>query len=187
MRIALSLISVFMLTSCMLIPLDLSSTPDVAEIETSNVVSTQPSAPTTTSTPTVTTAPLPPIYFPQPGTPAYIPNFARPEKGCNWMGVAGQVFGLDDKPVLNLIVIVKGKLGETEVDVFSMTGLAEGDPYGPAGYEIQLANLPISSIGTLNIQIFDLDAQPLSSPFTFDTFSDCDKNLFIINFTTDEK
>jgi len=184
MRIALILMSVFLLSSCVLIPVELSPTPTAAVTTTS--VSTQTSAPMVTAAPTATATPPPPIYFPQKGTPAYIANFARPAKGCNWMGVAGQVFGPDGIPVLNLIVTVKGILGETGVDIFSMTGLAKGDPYGPGGYEIKLANQATASTGSLTIQVFDLDAKPLSSPLTFDTFSDCGKNLVIINFTAGE-
>jgi hypothetical protein len=120
------------------------------------------------------------------GTPAYIKNFAHPAKGCNWLGIAGQVFDPDGLPVLNLIVSVKGKLGIADIDVFSMTGLAEGDAYGPGGYEIQLSNQPYQTNGSLNIQVFDLNANPLTDPLFFNTSADCEKNLVIINFTSNQ-
>ncbi len=186
MHKALIFISIFMLSGCVLIPSELIQTPSAVVTNTVTILPTHTPAPTATLEPTATSTPLSAIYFPQPGTPAYIANFARPAKGCNWLGVAGQVFGPDGLPVLNLIVSVKGKLGNTVVDAFSMTGLAEGDPYGPGGYEIKLANQTFSTNGSLAIQVFDLDARPLSSPLVFDTFSDCSKNLIVINFTRDQ-
>jgi hypothetical protein len=175
-----------MFSGCNLMPPDLYQTPSPIVTEISTEVPTGTPTPTATLMPTSTPTPPPVVYSPQEGTPAYIANFARPAKGCNWLGVAGQVFGPDGLPVLNLIVSVKGKLGATEVDVFSMTGLPQGDPYGPGGYEIKLADQTSSTNDSLTIQVFDLQAMPLSSPLSFNTFSECDKNLVIINFTTDE-
>jgi hypothetical protein len=186
MHKALILISIFLLSGCVLISPKPIQTPSAVETNTAAPLPTYTLVPTVTIEPTATSTPPPAIYFPQPGTPAYIANFAHPSNGCNWLGVAGQVFGPDDLPVLNLIVSVKGKLGSTVVDAFSMTGLAEGDPYGPGGYEIKLANQTYSTSKNLAIQVFDLNAKPLSSPLTFDTFLDCGKNLIIINFTIDE-
>lgn len=183
MQKALILISIFMLSGCVLIPPEPFLTPSAVVTITATPLPTFTSVPAATIEPTATSTPPPAIYFPQPGTPAYIANFARPSNGCNWLGVAGQVFGPDGLPVLNLIVSVKGKLGNTVVDAFSMTGLAEGDPYGPGGYEIKLADQPYSTSKSLAVQVFDLDAKPLSSPLTLDTFLDCGKNLIIINFT----
>jgi hypothetical protein len=186
MHKALILISIFLLSGCVLISPEPIQTPSAVETNTAAPLPTYTLVPTVTIEPTATSTPPPAIYFPQPGTPAYIAKFAHPSNGCNWLGVAGQVFGPDDLPVLNLIVSVKGKLGSTVVDAFSMTGLAEGDPYGPGGYEIKLANQTYSTSKNLAIQVFDLNAKPLSRPLTFDTFLDCGKNLIIINFTIDE-
>jgi hypothetical protein len=158
------------------------STETIAPKATQTLISTFTVEPTTTFTPIHSPA----LYFVQSGTPAYIKNFAYPAKGCNWLGIAGQVFDPDGLPVLNLIVSVKGKLGIADIDVFSMTGLAEGDAYGPGGYEIQLSNQPYQTNGSLNIQVFDLNANPLTVPLIFNTSADCEKNLVIINFTSNQ-
>jgi hypothetical protein len=67
-----------------------------------------------------------------------------------------------------------------------MTGLAEGDAYGPGGYEIQLSKQPYQTNGSLNIQVFDLNANALTDPLFFNTSADCEKNLVIINFTSNQ-
>lgn len=179
----------FILSNCYLVSSDPLKTPTSVIVETVTPTMTQTIISTSTIEPTATLTSVPSraLYIAQPGTPAYIKNFAHPAKGCNWLGVAGQVFGPDGLPVLNLIVSVKGKLDNTDIDVFSMTGLAEGDAYGPGGYEIKLANQPYLTDSKLAIQVYDLSANPLTDPFIFNTTVDCEKNLVIINFTTNQK
>lgn len=136
---------------------------------------------------TLTAAPARMPYIIQPGGPAYIQYFRDPGKSCYWMGAAGQVFGADGSPVLNLLVMIKGELDGQPVDLFTMTGLPEGDIYGPGGYEIKIANQPQSGAGNLTIQIQDIEGNFLSAPIPFDTYGDCGKNLIIINFATNDE
>jgi hypothetical protein len=98
------------------------------------------------------------------------------------MGVAGQVFGSDGTPQLNLVLVVAGKLGTSTIDLAGVTGTSEANVYGPGGYEIDLADAAIASSQSLTIQVFDLNGNPISNAFPFDTYADCDKNLIIINF-----
>jgi hypothetical protein len=118
----------------------------------------------------------------QEETPAYIENFAHPDAGCEWMGVAGQIFGADGKPQLNLVVVVKGKLGKNNLDLAGVSGIPEADIYGPGGYEIQLADKPSASTQSLSIQVYDLNGNALSDAYAFDTYPDCTQNLIVINF-----
>lgn len=140
-------------------------------------------APTVTNAPTIqeTITPEPTIFPLETIQPAYLANFNHPEKGCSWMGAAGQVFEADGKPAVGLVVVVQGDLGGTPVDMVSMTGQATA--YGPGGFEIELANKPVASTSSISIQIFDLEGKPLSGTYTFDTLADCQKNLVLINFT----
>jgi len=161
----------------------------------------QPTAATTSSQPTITveaTQTSTPaialtatrawmLYIVQPGTPAAIQFFRDPGKACDWMGAAGQVFDADGSPVLNLLVMIKGEVGGQMVDLFTMTGLPEGDIYGPGGYEIKIADQPQSSAGSLTIQIEDIEGNSLSAPVPLITYGDCGKNLVIINFITDDE
>jgi len=88
---------------------------------------------------------------------------------------------------MNLLVIIKGELGGQPADLFTMTGLPEGDSYGPGGYEIKIADQPQASTGSLTIQIQNLESNALSAPVPFDTYEDCGQNLIIINFVANDE
>lgn len=150
------------------------------------VTSIMSSTATLTSLPT--SIPLPtttPIALPismQTGSPIYIQNFAHPDENCNWLGIAGQIFDAKNQTLNNLVINVRGLLDETEIDLISVTGIPEADVYGPGGYEIKIADSALNSESTLTIQVFDINGNSMSIPISFNTFSDCDKNLVIINF-----
>ena len=122
-------------------------------------------------------------YVVQAGTPANTANFVKPDLGCDWMGVGGQVFNKSEKPVTGLIVEVSGSLDGNPVLLLTLTG--GSTVLGPGGYEISLADQPIASQESLGLQLFDLTGSPLSEKVLFDTSADidaCEKNLVIINF-----
>ena len=147
-------------------------------------------SPTSVQTYTLSPVPLPsgtPTSLPivlQTGSPVHIQNFVHTDEGCDWIGMAGQVFDANNRPVNNLVVNVKGKLGQTEIDKIAVTGIPEANVYGPGGYEIKIADKSVVSENTLSIQVFDLNGNSLSKPISFNTYSDCSKNLIIINFQT---
>lgn len=173
----LLLIIVISFSACILIPAE--PPPSVDHTSTANsIIPTYTTM--ATETPAATKTPVPLIL--QPGVPAYIRNFSHPVKGCDWMGIAGQVFGADRKPQVNRVVIVKGKLSGSSIDQVVLTGVPEGIIYGPGGYEITLADRPVESVNSITIQVFDLENNPLSLPVNIDTFAECDKNLIIVNF-----
>ena len=122
-----------------------------------------------------------PLIF-QTGSPAYIQNFAHLEAGCNWLGIAGQIFDTEGKTINNLVVNVKGSLGQVGIDEIGLTGVPEADIYGPGGYEIKITDKTVDSENSLEIQVFDIQGNNLSNTVPFKTFSDCEKNLIIINF-----
>lgn len=122
-------------------------------------------------------------YALQTGTPVATANFLQTESGCDFMGVAGQVFSRNDQPVTGLIVEVGGTLGGSPVLLLSITG--DSTALGPGGYEIKLADEPVASQGTLWLQLHDVMGKPQSEKVYFDTYSgenECDQNLIIINF-----
>jgi len=205
-------LSAFLLSGCYLIPENLftsipaSSTPiddrtplpETAEpleqmetkitMLTATLIVTDTSIPTElpaeTSTPQFTTTPFP--FVLQSDTPAYIKNFAHPSKGCDWLGIAGQVFDEDGKPLLNKIVMVTGKIEEEVLEIVGVTGVPEADIYGPGGFEIQIADHVLDSEKALTIQVYNLDGIPISDSISFDTIDDCGKNLIIINYQSTE-
>jgi len=125
----------------------------------------------------------------QVGSPSHTENSAHPESGCNWLGVAGQVFDSDGLPVSGLLVESGGILGEIEISGLTLTGEAsvygEAPVYGEGGYEIVLHDTPVSSDGDIWIQLMDQAYQPLSEKVYFQTYDSCDSNLVKINFAQD--
>lgn len=136
--------------------------------------------PTATPEPSATVQPL--IYNLQDGSPAYLDaTLFRPEQGCGFMGVFGQVFGLNDAPLTGVRVQVFGTLNGAAVDKLGLTGAAT--QYGSgAYYEIQLGNTPLASENTLQIVLLNENGEVLSSPVAFSTRGECNQNLILINF-----
>ncbi len=118
------------------------------------------------------------------GSPQYIPASSfHPDQGCDWLGVAGQVIDINGAPVQGLLIEVGGKLNGNVVGnptILQATGLAKA--YGEAGYEVQLAEEPLESNGTIWVQVIDQAGLPLSEKIYFYTFDSCEKNLVIIYF-----
>lgn len=163
-----------------------------------------------TDTPTVappTTTPLPPTeatpggtttattdpgngsggngqYVLQPGNPAFL-EFVIFEHltslDCDFMGVAGQALNDEGAPVVGLQVRITGNLAGTTLDLLSITGSAQD--YGPGGYEIQIADAPVASTGTVFLQLLNVSGVPLSDVIAFDTKNDCGQNLILMNFS----
>jgi len=110
----------------------------------------------------------------------YKKNFAHPDKGCNWMGVAGQVLDSSGNPIKNLVVIAEGVLQGQDLLQVDITGLH--DAYGPGGYEIELGSSAVATTNMIYITIYDLDGNVLSSPVSIATRADCNQNVLILNF-----
>jgi hypothetical protein len=120
------------------------------------------------------------LYQVQAGSPTWLPNFIHTEAGCNWSGIAGQVFDANDLPVRSLVVEVGGTLQGVALQSLSLTGVATA--YGPGGYEVGLGDRAFNSSSVLWLQIKDLSGKALSEPVYFDTFADCNRNLVLLNF-----
>jgi len=116
----------------------------------------------------------------QDGAPVYIPNFNHPVAGCNWAGVAGQVFGSDGNPVSGYTVVISGSINGKSVSLNGVTGRAQA--YGIGGYEIQLSGAPFSSSGKLSAYVFDTNLRQLSAKIPITTYKDCQANLLLLNF-----
>lgn len=137
---------------------------------------------TSTATLEPTAEPLSQSFVIQDGSPAPLDaSVFHPELGCNFMGIAGQVFGADGAPIADLQVQVTGTLGEETIDKIGVTGAATQFGSG-AYYEVQLANTPIVSDNTLQVTVQNAGGQVLSAPFTFSTTDSCQANLILINF-----
>ena len=126
-------------TSTPAVPLPTRWTPTA----TFTVAPTDTVVPTDTPTPEPTTTPIPlPPFALQPGNPVRIPNIANAD-ACDWMGVGGQVFNLENQPISNLGVHLEGTLGGNPISLDAVTGSARD--IGPSGYVFNLATQPIAS------------------------------------------
>jgi hypothetical protein len=139
---------------------------------------TQSLTPVISLTPTVS---MP--YVIQASSPVAMQNFARTDLACNWAGVAGQIFDLNGNPAKNLVIYVWGTYNSQPFDSITLTGYSSALAYGPGGYEIALGSKAVDSVNQLTIQLYDLNGNAMSNPLQFSTFSDCSKNLIVINFT----
>jgi hypothetical protein len=116
----------------------------------------------------------------QPGNPVAIANIGHPDLGCSWMGIAGQATGLDKSPVKGLLIQLGGALNGKNMVPVTLTGTAS--QYGEGGYEFTLSEKPVASNDSLWVQLLSQEGKPLSERVYFDTFSDCDKALILLNF-----
>ncbi len=102
------------------------------------------------------------------------------EHTCNWMGVAGQAFDLQGRPVPGITVQITSRTIGNDTKFLGMTGSALA--YGEGGYEIFLTDKLIETSGEFEIRLVDQLGRGLSPKYVFNTCSDCQKNLTIINF-----
>ncbi len=100
--------------------------------------------------------------------------------GCNWTGVAGQIFDLTETPIRNLILHLEGFWNGSAISTEVLSGSA--DKYGPAGYEFVLGTQPLDSTQTLWIQVQDAAHKEISARVYFNTYNDCARNLILVNF-----
>ncbi len=107
----------------------------------------------------------------------------RGTNDCKWMGVAGNVYDLQGRPVIGLKVRLGGVLNGKSItpERTTLTGLARA--YGESGYEFKLSR------STHRFHKRALDPArttsrifPISDKTYFDTFNDCAKNLVLVNY-----
>src|SRR5574341_130467 len=159
----------------------ITPTPTVTRTPTPTSTLTPTITPTPTNTPTATNTPLPtntpgPTSTPLPGQSYTFtgPTYTTATYGCNWSGVAGQVFDRAGNPQLGILVRVFGG----GIDQVVTSGSAT--LYGNAGWERSFNNALIT--GTFYVQVVDSAGNALSPEVTVSMTSNCATNLAIINF-----
>lgn len=118
-------------------------------------------------------------YMVQSGTPAFLPNFIKPESGCNWTGVAGQVFDENSEPVWGDLVWIFGSLENQIISVFAVSG--GSNQMGPGGFEVTLADHLISDGADLYLQLLDVTGVPISGIVRLPIQTNCEQNLTLLN------
>jgi hypothetical protein len=143
--------------------------------------------PTDTPLPTVENTPIPTAdlesgvtFGIQDGSPSYEINTVHADSGCNWLGVAGQIFDFDGIPVSGILVEVSGTLNGQEISGLTLSGMAPA--YGEGGYELTISDSPASPTDEIWVQLLDQANLPLSDKIYFQTYDSCDSNLVKVNF-----
>jgi hypothetical protein len=156
-----------------------SLTPTFNPTNTPTATNTPTSTPTSTPTPgpsptpTNTRSPYP--FTLDQNSPMYTANYAN-NAGCNWLGVAGQVFDLNGDPVAAGAYLVW--VTENGVNEQRYTGSVLA--YGPSGWEVYLFDRP--RVQTHRIQLFSPSGTPVSEVYEFTTRASCNQNLVLVNF-----
>jgi hypothetical protein len=130
--------------------------------------------------PTATSGGMP--FVVQEGHPVAISNIYHPEKGCNWIGIGGQVFDMKNSAISGQQVLLGGVLNGEPIPQGSRPTLTGLVPYVPGYYEFDLGEETFASKGRLWVQLVDQASLPMSDKVYFDTYDDCEKNQVIINF-----
>lgn len=154
-----------------------------------NTATPAPETPTETPTATLEPSATPTVdvaggfFRVQEGSPVSLDSTVfHPELACNFMGLAGQAFGLDGTPITGLQVHVTGTLDGQPVDKIGLTGAATHYGSG-AYYEVQLGTTPVASDNTLQVTLLNAGGAAISEPFSLSTAASCQENLMMLNFS----
>jgi len=138
-----------------------------------------PELPAPEASPTAEPTPTPLLGL-QSGSARYIQAFNHLDRGCNWVGVAGQVFDANGAGMPDVLITVSGKLEGRQTEWMALTN--SDSPYGPGGYEVMLANRMYNPPPPLTIQAFNLQGLPISEPYQFAFPGAFEANLLIVTF-----
>lgn len=105
----------------------------------------------------------------------------HPDGNCNWQGVAGRVVDMNGSPVPNIRVRLQGIYNGKTIDISTLTGLA-AEWYGDSGFEFKLGDTTLDSTALLAIHLEDQSLMPISDQVIINTYTDCTKNLILVNF-----
>ena len=146
-----------------------------------------PPTPTRTPTPTPTDTPTPgptptasATRSPFPFTkdlvsPQYLQNYAN-SAGCNWMGIAGEVFDINGNPVPHGAYVVH--VWDAGIDARVTVG--DAPAYGPSGFEQFLFDAP--RVQENNVQLETSSGTAVSQVYRIQTRASCNQNLIYIVF-----
>jgi hypothetical protein len=162
--------------------------------------------PTITETPRPTFTPLssptffslvPPTETPVPtatpkadysgSEPKYIDSTViHPDKGCNFLGVGGTVVDVDNADIPGKVIVLLGTFNGKTITSQVISGISPA--LGRSGFEFpELSTVPVDTRGTLYVQMFSLDGQPISDKIFINTYADCSKNLVIVRFKANRR
>jgi len=108
-------------------------------------------------------------------SPQYLQNYAN-NAGCNWLGIAGEVFDINGNPV------PKGQyrvhIWDSGVD--QRVNVGDSLAYGPSGFEQFVFNAP--RVQDHNIQLETASGTEISQVYRVQTRASCNQNLLYFVF-----
>lgn len=119
-------------------------------------------------------------FVPQADPIAVDATIFNPSRTCDWTGIAGQIVDLRGRPVIGVTVHLTGFFAGKSVDIITLSGLYR--QYGESGYEFDLGTKPVNTQNLLQLELEDQAGLPLSDKIYISTYSDCAKNLIVVNF-----
>ncbi|MFQ5398152.1 MAG: hypothetical protein ACE5E7_00985 [Anaerolineae bacterium] len=108
-------------------------------------------------------------------SPFYLQNYAN-HAGCNWLGIAGEVFDLTGEPVL--VDSYQVHIWGSGIDNHVAVGSAP--EYGPAAWELVLNDSPL--VRDYSIRLETIHGTAVSPTYHLQTRAKCAENLIIFNF-----
>ena len=117
-----------------------------------------------------------------PTDPALLPFTLRgvaagpPPGACDALSITGQVYGRTGAPIAGLVMYLEG-------DGLELEAATGGQPHlGPAGYALRLDHMPPAPSSPFRVQLRNTNGRPLSTWFPVETFDDCGRNTFVMDF-----
>src|SRR5271157_5835836 len=180
----------FRLPTATITPIQLQATWTATKPPFMTATDTPP--PTFTLIPTMTSFSLiPPTQTPLPtSTPtapfsATVPQYIKStiihsDLGCAWQGVGGTVVDASGSPIVGMVVRLVGTYNGNPINLTTVSGVSPD--YGKSGFEFTLGTSPINSSKQLYVQLLDQAGLPLADNLYINTYSDCNKNLILVQF-----
>ncbi len=163
-------------------PLPPTATATLTQTPTNTKPPTATRTPTRTRVPTRTKAPTQPITPTQapaftvlPPSPSLTSNFVNPGAGCNFMGIGGQVYDMNNQPLPGIQISVTSDTG------FNQTTISGSNTtMGQSGWLIQV-DTKVSPI-TYIVELKSPQGVSLSNKVRVSFPGTCEQNLALINF-----
>lgn len=108
-------------------------------------------------------------------SPQYLQNYAN-SAGCNWLGIAGEVFDIDGNPVAHGSYRVH--VWDSGIDARVVVG--DSPAYGPSGFEQFLFDAP--RVQEHNVQLETANGTAVSQVYRIQTRASCNQNLVYFVF-----
>lgn len=122
---------------------------------------------------------------PEPnGGPSYVVSgqqtFTTHVDGCNGAYIAGNVTNINGSPEVFMTLRIGGTLNDVPVSDETFSGNAPN--YSESGWEFKIADAPVTSTGTIFVQLLTKEGEAVSELIIINTSDICSENVTLVNF-----